>query len=182
MAAPEPEVVAREPEAVQERVLAPQIAATLRSALLTVVEHGTARRLGPTLALSDGSTLAFGGKTGTGDNRFEVFAPGGRLVLYVPQGPGLFSPLDEALGHRRRYRKEGLAAELREAGWRVETMRDFNRVSVPGWWLNGKVLRRRDLGRLQLKGFNMLLPLLRGIDPVVPAPGLGILATAVRED
>jgi hypothetical protein len=63
-----------------ERVLAPQIAATLRAALMSVVERGTARRLGTTLTLGDGATLPFGGKTGTGDNRFEVFAPGGRLV------------------------------------------------------------------------------------------------------
>jgi len=63
-----------------ERVLSPQIAATVRGGLLSVVEQGTARRLGKTLTLNDGATLAFGGKTGTGDNRFEVFAPGGRLV------------------------------------------------------------------------------------------------------
>jgi len=63
-----------------ERVLAPQVAATVRTALLSVVEGGTARRLGTQLKLADGSTLPFGGKTGTGDNRFEVFAPGGRLV------------------------------------------------------------------------------------------------------
>jgi cell division protein FtsI/penicillin-binding protein 2 len=63
-----------------ERVLAPQIAATVRNALLSVVERGTARRLGTSLTVADGATLPFGGKTGTGDNRFEVFASGGRLV------------------------------------------------------------------------------------------------------
>jgi membrane peptidoglycan carboxypeptidase len=63
-----------------ERVLAPQIAAAVRTALLSVVERGTARRLGTSLTVADGATLQFGGKTGTGDNRFEVFAPGGRLV------------------------------------------------------------------------------------------------------
>ena len=63
-----------------ERVLAPQIAGAVRTALLSVVERGTARRLGTSLTVADGATLQFGGKTGTGDNRFEVFAPGGRLV------------------------------------------------------------------------------------------------------
>jgi membrane peptidoglycan carboxypeptidase len=63
-----------------ERVLSPEITATLKTALLSVVEQGTARRLTPALHLADGATLPIGGKTGTGDNRFEVFAPGGRLV------------------------------------------------------------------------------------------------------
>jgi hypothetical protein len=63
-----------------ERVLAPQIAATIKAALLSVVQRGTARRLGPTLTLADGAMLPIGGKTGTGDNRFEIFAAGGRVV------------------------------------------------------------------------------------------------------
>ena len=115
-------------------------------------------------------------------NMRSALRPGGRLVLYVPQGPWLYSSLDEVLGHRCRYRKTGLAEELRATGFRLESMRDFNRVSVPGWWLNGKLLRKRQFGRLQLKLFNMLVPLLRGLDPVIPAPGLGILAVATRED
>lgn len=63
-----------------ERVLAPEVAATVRRALQQVVEHGTARRLRGVLDLPDGSHLAIGGKTGTGDNRVRVHAAGGRLV------------------------------------------------------------------------------------------------------
>jgi glycosyltransferase involved in cell wall biosynthesis len=115
-------------------------------------------------------------------NMRSALRPGGRLVLYVPQGPGLYSTLDEVLGHRCRYRKEGLAGELRATGFELEEMRDFNRVAVPGWWLNGKLLRRREFGRLQLKLFNMMVPLLRWLDPLVPCPGLGIIAVATRGD
>lgn len=111
-------------------------------------------------------------------NMRSALRPGGRLVLYVPQGPRLFSSLDEALRHRCRYSKEELAAELRQAGFQTEAMRDFNRISVPGWWLNGKVLRRREFGRLQLKLFNVLVPLVRSLDRLLPLPGLGIIALA----
>ena len=115
-------------------------------------------------------------------NMRSALRPGGRLVLYVPQGPWLYSSLDQVLGHRCRYRKEQLAEELRQSGFELEGMRDFNRVAVAGWWWNGKVMRKKEFGRLQLKLFNMLLPLLRGIEPLVPGPGLGIIATAVRQD
>ena len=63
-----------------EPVLAPEIAATVRHALTDVVARGTARRLGPALALTDGAVLGWGGKTGTGDNRFETYGRGGRLL------------------------------------------------------------------------------------------------------
>jgi membrane peptidoglycan carboxypeptidase len=63
-----------------ERVLVPEVARVVRAALADVVAHGTARRLGAALPLADGSTLPFGGKTGTGDHRFETYSPNGTLV------------------------------------------------------------------------------------------------------
>jgi len=110
----------------------------------------------------------------------SALEPGGRLLLYVPQHQALYSSLDEVLEHRCRYSKESLRAELTAAGFEVESLRDFNRLGVLGWWWNGKVLRRRGFGRLQLKLFNGLVPLLRRVDPLFPWPGLGLLAVARR--
>jgi membrane peptidoglycan carboxypeptidase len=63
-----------------ERVMAPEIAAMLRRALVQVVEQGTAQGLRGTLQRVDGGRHVVGGKTGTGDHRYETFAPGGRLI------------------------------------------------------------------------------------------------------
>ena len=63
-----------------ERVLAPEIAAALREALIDVVEQGTARRARGALAAGDGSPLPIGGKTGTGDNRFKTFDSAGTVI------------------------------------------------------------------------------------------------------
>ncbi len=68
--------VAPEPQ----RVLAPEVAQTLRRALLGVVADGTASRLRGVYRTANGSVLPVGGKTGTGDNRFDRFGRGGRLV------------------------------------------------------------------------------------------------------
>jgi 2-polyprenyl-3-methyl-5-hydroxy-6-metoxy-1,4-benzoquinol methylase len=111
-------------------------------------------------------------------NMHGALEPGGKLVLYVPQGPALFSSLDEVLGHRCRYTKESLRRELEATGFEVQSLRDFNRLGVGGWWLNGKILRRRNFSRIQLKIFDLLVPLLRRIDAGLPGPGLGILAVA----
>ncbi len=63
-----------------ERVLPAEVAEAVRRALEDVVARGTGRRLPAALTLADGSVARLGGKTGTGDHRFEVYAPGGRLV------------------------------------------------------------------------------------------------------
>jgi membrane peptidoglycan carboxypeptidase len=63
-----------------ERVMAPEVAATLRRALTGVVAEGTARRLVGTYKAPDGTELPVGGKTGTGDNRYHHFAAGGGVT------------------------------------------------------------------------------------------------------
>jgi membrane peptidoglycan carboxypeptidase len=62
------------------RVMAPEVAQTLRRALMGVVADGTASRLRGAYTAADGSPLPLGGKTGTGDNRFDRFAPGGGII------------------------------------------------------------------------------------------------------
>ncbi|MBI4203929.1 MAG: penicillin-binding protein [Betaproteobacteria bacterium] len=63
-----------------ERVMKPEVAATLKRALAGVVDAGTARRVRGAFSLPDKTALVVGGKTGTGDNRFGVYGPGGKLL------------------------------------------------------------------------------------------------------
>jgi membrane peptidoglycan carboxypeptidase len=53
----------------REQALAPEVAQVLKVALTQVVEQGTGRRLRGAFADAQGTPLAVGGKTGTGDNR-----------------------------------------------------------------------------------------------------------------
>ena len=62
------------------RVLSPEVAAALKGALVDVVEHGTAIRISGALTRADGSPAVVGGKTGTGDNRLNMYGSGGRLI------------------------------------------------------------------------------------------------------
>jgi glycosyltransferase involved in cell wall biosynthesis/predicted SAM-dependent methyltransferase len=113
-------------------------------------------------------------------NMASVLRPGGRVVLYVPQGQHLYSSLDEVLGHRTRYSRDMLAEELKTTGFEIEHFEDFNHFAIPGWFLNGKILKRRHFSRNQLKIFNMVVPIIRRLDPMVPGRGLGIIAVAKR--
>jgi membrane peptidoglycan carboxypeptidase len=63
------------------QVMAPEVAQTLRRVLIGVVAEGTASRLRGAYTAPDGSAaLPVGGKTGTGDNRFDRFAAGGGIL------------------------------------------------------------------------------------------------------
>ncbi|MES2947533.1 MAG: transglycosylase domain-containing protein [Pseudomonadota bacterium] len=63
-----------------EAVLAPEVARAALAAIRDVVEEGTARRVKNAFLRGDGSVMAVGGKTGTGDHRFEVFGAGGQVL------------------------------------------------------------------------------------------------------
>ncbi len=79
-ATPYETLVKHAPEGAGERVLSADVARATLDAIRGVVSDGTARRAKEAFKLSDGSVIAVGGKTGTGDQRFDVFAPGGRLI------------------------------------------------------------------------------------------------------
>jgi membrane peptidoglycan carboxypeptidase len=59
-----------------ERVMHPEVAETVRAAVIDVVENGTGRRA----AHAFGPEWPVGGKTGTGDQRLKRFGPGGKLL------------------------------------------------------------------------------------------------------
>lgn len=67
-----------------ERVMAPEVAATARRALMGVVARGTGTRVRNVYYTPDGKPLEIGGKTGTGDNRFDRFGPGGVVIESRP--------------------------------------------------------------------------------------------------
>ena len=58
----------------------PEVAEVARRALIGVVEKGTAKRVFKAFERADGEVLTVGGKTGTGDNRRDTFAKGGKKI------------------------------------------------------------------------------------------------------
>ncbi|RZS53125.1 transglycosylase domain-containing protein [Sphaerotilus mobilis] len=62
------------------RVLPEALAKVVRTALIDVVDNGTAARLRGSLKDGDGKVIPIGGKTGTGDHRYEVYGRNGQLT------------------------------------------------------------------------------------------------------
>ena len=65
---------------VGERIYPPELVSVVRKAMVGVVERGTARRAYRSFVLPNGTVVELAGKTGTGDNRFEVISSRGHLI------------------------------------------------------------------------------------------------------
>lgn len=115
-------------------------------------------------------------------NVYRCLEPGGRAIVLVPQHPWLYGTLDTALRHRERYTRVAFEDSLRAAGFAVERMIEFNRASLPGWWVNGRVLRRTVFSRVQLKMFDISIPFIRHVDRFLPWPSQSLIAVAQRPE
>jgi glycosyltransferase involved in cell wall biosynthesis len=114
-------------------------------------------------------------------NMHFALESGGRIVVVAAQHPKLCGTLDGILRRRRRYTRAAFEKLLTDAGFRIERVFDFNRVSVPGWWLNGKLLRRKKFSRLQLKMLDLAMPVLSRVDRIWPWGGLSMVAIGIKD-
>jgi SAM-dependent methyltransferase len=110
----------------------------------------------------------------------SALAPGGRAIVLVPQDQSIYGTLDKVLGHYRRYSESELRKRMEEAGLRVERMLEFNRITRPGWYVNGRILRRTDFSTLQLRVFDLLVPLWKRIDGTLPWPAVSLIGIGVN--
>ncbi|GGY82776.1 transglycosylase domain-containing protein [Pseudoduganella plicata] len=72
--------VARARQVAAEQVLSPEVARVVADEIRGVVSDGTAKRAKEAFIAADGTHILVGGKTGTGDQRFDVYGGGGRLI------------------------------------------------------------------------------------------------------
>ncbi len=113
---------------------------------------------------------------------FQGLAPGGRLCVLVPALPGLYGPFDQAVGHRRRYRKGELEEKIAAAGFQILESRYFDLLGVAPWWVLYRLLKRRALEPGQVSLYDRLcVPVTRAIERIRPPPvGKNVFLVARR--
>ena len=111
---------------------------------------------------------------------YDTLVPGGYCVITVPAGMWLYTPLDRELGHCRRYEPDELREKMERAGFEVVLTRRFCKFGALGWWVSGRILRKRHLSPRQMIWFDRLLPLTRLADYVLPNPGMSLIAVGRR--
>ena len=61
----------------------------------------------------------------------RVTRPGGHLLFMTSAHPWLWSAHDDAVHHKRRYRRRELGGRVREAGWEIEQLSYINSALFP---------------------------------------------------
>ena len=112
-------------------------------------------------------------------NICNVLVPGGVFVVLVPAHPLLFNNLDVAFGHYRRYTKKYFRNIVANTDFKLEKMFMFNALAIPGWFVNGTILRKKTLDEGSLKIFNYLVPLLNFTEKIILRQKIGISLIAV---
>ena len=105
-----------------------------------------------------------------------ILAPtAGHALLLVPAHSWLFGTLDEAAGHHRRYSRAVLTRLFADAGFRVIRAHYLNLMGAVAWYLNGSILRTRDLNATSVNRQawlfdRLVVPALRRIEGTVKPP------------
>ena len=108
----------------------------------------------------------------------SVLEPQGRLVLLVPQYEWLYGSYDQELGHFRRYERTDLEKKIEDSGFTIKDMKSFNSLAILGWGVNSRLMKRKNMGKVQLKLFDMMVPMLKPLEGVLPLPGLSLACVA----
>jgi 2-polyprenyl-3-methyl-5-hydroxy-6-metoxy-1,4-benzoquinol methylase len=113
---------------------------------------------------------------------YEVLEPGGRVIVFSPAFPSLYSEFDRVIGHVRRYRRSTIATTLSRSGFNVPEVRYVNQLGAIAWWLwarkLGKVPTEQGPASLYDK---VAVPIVRRVERVRrPSFGQSVLAVGVK--
>lgn len=106
-------------------------------------------------------------------------AQGGKVILWVPAVSAAYGPIDKAVGHYRRYSRDGLLSLVAAAGLRPVTSSYSNIVGLVGWLVNAHIRRCTAQSDSQIRLFNRLVPFLSLAERIVTPPiGMSLLVVA----
>jgi SAM-dependent methyltransferase len=112
---------------------------------------------------------------------YGVLPPRGKLVVIVPAFKSLYGPIDQRLGHYRRYSKVSLAQAAARAAFRIQTLRYMNGIGFFGWWVNARILKRTEQSPAQIAVFDAIAaPFLPKVEALIE-PSVGQSVYAVLE-
>lgn len=112
-------------------------------------------------------------------NIHALLQPGGHLLLFVPALSWLFGTLDENVSHYRRYGRKDLRDKVERNGFIVEKAFFSNFLGIFGWFINGRILKRKQFPILQPIIFDKLVPLISRIEARLRPPlGMNLIIIA----
>lgn len=97
---------------------------------------------------------------------YELLPKGGAIVILVPAHPSLYCKIDENVGHFRRYTKKEIEMKVGKF-FQIENSFAFNSIGILGYFINGKIMRKKYYFNEGQKFFDKLVPFFRLIDKYI---------------
>lgn len=114
-------------------------------------------------------------------NMYNILHDNGTLLIYVPALSFLYGSVDKNLGHYRRYDKHNLECLIKNAGFRIEKIFYSNFFGILGWFLNGKIQRKKKLSYWQIILFDKFVPFFERLEKFLKIPiGLSLMVVAKK--
>jgi SAM-dependent methyltransferase len=107
----------------------------------------------------------------------------GKVIIKVPAQRRLYSNIDEASGHFRRYEERDLKELAVKTGLRIKFIRHINPVGSLFYRLKRKTKSNfsKSFSSLQLKIINQTIPFIRFLDHIPVLPGLSLVCLMQRD-
>lgn len=106
----------------------------------------------------------------------------GKLLVFVPALPFLYSENDRKVGHYRRYTKTELSGKLERAGFQIVEQRYFDSLGVLSWLICCKWMKMIPAAGSVGLYDKLFVPTLRFLEHIVqPLIGKNLLMVALKE-
>ncbi|MGA1823937.1 MAG: glycosyltransferase [bacterium] len=115
-------------------------------------------------------------------NIYTLLENGGRLILLVPALKMLYGSLDKKLDHFRRYGRAELIKKLESKNFKIEKIYYQNFISVFGWFLNSRILKKKCMSSFVVMVLDKFIPFFALLERMVTIPfGLSLIAICRKE-
>ncbi len=106
----------------------------------------------------------------------------GRVFVFVPALPVLFSEFDKQIGHFRRYRKTELVEKFRAIGFRILLSRYFDAAGIFPWLVKYRLLKSLTMESSAVHFYDkFVVPVSKPIESFLPLPlGKNLLFVAEK--
>ncbi len=91
----------------------------------------------------------------------------GNLIILVPSYMFLYNDVDKELGHYRRYTVNSLKKVFMDNGLNVIHSQYFNFAGMPGWYVNGRILKNDSISKSKMKLYNKMVPFFKLTDQII---------------
>lgn len=113
----------------------------------------------------------------------ETLSENGRVCIFVPANPFLYSEFDKYIGHFRRYKKSELERKCLDSGFKIILSKNFDFVGILPWLVKYRLLKSTTMESNAVQMYDkFLVPFAKFFENmIVPPIGKNLLLVAEKQ-